>query len=284
MKAGREDTAVEKDAAVEAVEKPAVVIVAAVGVADGTVAVTGGGAPSAVTAPAAVTASEPVIGEQVEEEVAVDLEEQRAKRKREQYELIDKYYEEAELDTKEVQDEAVEFDEEVDDELSEEDDEDVDDSKERRDIKSRYVLRRLRNGEIPYRSGSDRLYGNIACPFSCARIKSDYDNLIMHGTDISRGNGRDCKPHGRAEHAAFGAFLGKYAKGIFHSTSRGLLVRPRCRGSDALLGCYYWPTLVKTVFMLWLSCDTSAPPYCLNICAGLSFGLRVFNMLCLSVW
>ena len=55
----------------------------------------------------------------MEEEVAVDLEEQRAKRKREQYELIDMYYEEAELDTKEVQDKAVEFDEEVDDELSE---------------------------------------------------------------------------------------------------------------------------------------------------------------------
>ena len=119
MKAGREDTAVEKDAAVEAVEKPAVVIAAAVGVADGAVAATGGGAPSAVTAPAAVAAVEPAVGEQVEEEVAVDLEEQRVKRKREQYELIDKSYEEAHLDAQEVQDEAVEFDEEVDDELSE---------------------------------------------------------------------------------------------------------------------------------------------------------------------
>ena len=88
MKAGCEDTAVEKDAAVEAVEKPAVVIAATVGVADGAVAATGGGAPSVVTAPAAVTASEPAVGEQVEEEVAVDLEEQRVKRKREQYELI----------------------------------------------------------------------------------------------------------------------------------------------------------------------------------------------------
>ncbi|XBH88624.1 hypothetical protein VPH35_075888 [Triticum aestivum] len=237
MKAGHEDTAVEKDAAVEAVEKPVVVIAAAIGVADGAVVATGGGAPSVVTAPAAVTASEPAVGEQVEEEVAVDLEEQRAKRKHEQYELIDKYYEGAELDTKEVQDEAVEFDEEVDDELSELleklvylmkimkpysyivktfsdcNDEDVDDSKERRESKSRYVLRRLRNGEIPYRSSSDGLYGNIACPFCCARIKSDYDNLIMHGTDISRGNGRNRKPHGRAEHSAFGAFLGKYAKG-----------------------------------------------------------------------
>jgi len=101
------------------VEKHAVVIAAAVGAAEGAVAATEGGAPSAVTAPVAVAAVEPAVGEQVEEEVAVDLEEQRAKRKREQYELIDKYYEEAELDTKEVQDEAVEFDEEVDDELSE---------------------------------------------------------------------------------------------------------------------------------------------------------------------
>ncbi|XBH88622.1 hypothetical protein VPH35_075886 [Triticum aestivum] len=213
MKAGREDTAVEKDATVEAVEKPAVVIAAAVGVADGAIAATRGGAPSVVTALAAITTSEPAVGEQVEEEVEVDLEEQRAKQKREQYELIDKYYEEAELDTKEVQDKAVEFDEEVDDELSEEDDEDVDDSKERRESKSRYVLRRLRNGEIPYLSGSNRLYGNIACPFCCARIKSNYDNLIMHGTDISRGNGRNRKPQDRAEHSAFGAFLGKYAKG-----------------------------------------------------------------------
>ena len=49
----------------------------------------------------------------------VDLEEQRLKRKREQYELIDKSYEEAHLDAQEVQDEAIEFDEEVDDELSE---------------------------------------------------------------------------------------------------------------------------------------------------------------------
>ena len=96
---------------------------------------------------------------------------------------------------------------------TQEDDEGVDDIKERRESKSHYVLRRLRNGEIPYRSGYNRLYGNIACPFCCARIKSDYDNLIMHGTDLSRGNGRNRKPHGRAEHSAFGAFLGKYAKG-----------------------------------------------------------------------
>ncbi|SPT16706.1 unnamed protein product [Triticum aestivum] len=203
MKAGREDAAVEKDAAVEAVVKPTVVI------AEGAIAATGGGAPSAATAPAAVAAVEPAVGEQVEEEVAVDLEEQRLKRKREQYELIDKSYEEAHLDAQEVQDEAVEFD----DELSEEDDEDVDDSKESRDSKSRYVLRRLRNGEIPYRSGYNRLYGNIACPFYCAIIKSDYNSPIMHGTYIGRGNGRNRKPHVRAKHAAFGAFLRKYAKG-----------------------------------------------------------------------
>ncbi|XBH65854.1 hypothetical protein VPH35_119355 [Triticum aestivum] len=195
MKAGREDVAVEKDAAVEAVEKPAVVIAAAVGAAEGAVAATGGGAPSAATAPAAVAAVEPAAGEQVEEEVAVDLEEQRLKRKREQYELVDKSYEEAHLDAQE------------------EDDEDVDDSKESRDSKSRYVLRRLRNGEIPYRSGYNRLYGNIACPFCCAIIKSDYNSLIMHGTYIGRGNGRNRKPHVRAKHTAFGAFLRKYAKG-----------------------------------------------------------------------
>ncbi|XBI75247.1 hypothetical protein VPH35_068637 [Triticum aestivum] len=200
MKAGHEDMAVE------VLEKPAVVIAAAVGMAEGAVVVTGGGAPSVVTAPAAVTAVEPAVGEQVEEE-------QRVKRKCEQYEIIDNYYEEAELDAQEVQDEAIEFDEEVDDELSEEDNEDVDDSKESRDSKSRYVLRRLRNGEIPYCSGSNRLYGNIACPFCCASIKSDYDSLIIHGTYIGRGNGRNRKPHVRAKHDAFGAFLRKYAKG-----------------------------------------------------------------------
>ena len=97
MKAGREDAAVEKDVAVEAVEKPAVVIAAAVGVAEGAVAAMGGGAPSAVTALAAVAAVEPAVGEQVEEEVAVDLEEQRAEHKRDQYELVDAYYEEADL-------------------------------------------------------------------------------------------------------------------------------------------------------------------------------------------
>ena len=96
---------------------------------------------------------------------------------------------------------------------TQEDDEDVDDSKERRESKSRYVLRRLRNGEIPYRSGYNRLYGNIACPFCCASIKSDYDSLIMHGTYIGRGNGRNRKPHVRAKHAAFGAFLRKNANG-----------------------------------------------------------------------
>ncbi|XP_045090610.1 uncharacterized protein [Aegilops tauschii subsp. strangulata] len=212
MKAGREDAAVEKDVAVEAVGKPAVVIVVAVGAAEGTVAATGGGAPSAATAPTAVAAVEPAVGEQVEEELAVDLEEE-LKRQREQYELIDKSYEEAHLDAQEVQDEAVEFDEEVDDELSEEDDEDVDDSKESRDSKSRYILRRLQNGEIPYRSGYNRLYGNIACPFCYAIIKSDYNSLIMHLTYIGRGNGRNRKPHVRAKHAAFGAFLRKYAKG-----------------------------------------------------------------------
>ncbi|XBI51101.1 hypothetical protein VPH35_033670 [Triticum aestivum] len=213
MKAGREFAAVEKDEAEEEVEKPPVVIASAVGAAEGTVAATGGGAPSALTAPFAVAAVEPAVGEQMEEEVAVHLEEQRVKRKREQYKLIDNYYEEAELAAQEVQDEAVEFDEEVDDEHPEEDAEDVDDSKESRDSKSRYVLRRLRNGEIPYRSGSNRLYGNIACPFCCASIKSDYDSLIMHGTNIGRGNGRKRKPHVRAKHAAFGAFLRKYGKG-----------------------------------------------------------------------
>ena len=117
MKAGRDDAAVEKDAAVDAVEKPAMVIAAAVGEAEGAVAATRGGAPSAATAPAAVAAVEPAVGEQVEEEVAVDLEEQRLKRKREQYELIDKSYEEAHLDAQEEQDEAVDFNEEVDGEL-----------------------------------------------------------------------------------------------------------------------------------------------------------------------
>ena len=68
-------------------------------------------------------------------------------------------------------------------------------------------------GKSHTRSGYNRLYGNIACPFCCATIKSDYDSLIMHGTDIGRGNGRNRKPHVRAKHAAFGAFLRKYAKG-----------------------------------------------------------------------
>ncbi|XBJ13168.1 hypothetical protein VPH35_017567 [Triticum aestivum] len=185
MKVGREDAAVEKDAAVEAVEKPAMVIAAAVGAAEGAVTATGGGAPSAMTAPAAIAAVEPAVGEQVEEEVAVDVEEQRLKRKRELCRSTN----------------------------TQEDDEDVDDSKESRDSKSRYVLRRLRNGEIPYRSGYNRLYGNIACPFCCTIIKSDYDSLIMHGTYIDRGNGRNRKPHVRDKHAAFGAFLRKYAKG-----------------------------------------------------------------------
>ncbi|XBI96503.1 hypothetical protein VPH35_032778 [Triticum aestivum] len=215
MKAGREDAAVEKDVAVEAVEKPAVVIAAVVGAAEGAVTTTGGGAPSAVTALAAVIAVQPVVGSRwrrrwrwiwrsressgsassMSSSTPTTRRPSSALRKcrttpssskRRSMKSSQRYYSE--------------------------DDEDVDDSKESRDNKSRYVLRRLRNGEIPYRSCSNR-HGNVACLFCYASIKNDYDSLIMHGTDIGRGNGRKCKPHVRAKKAAFGAFLGKYAKG-----------------------------------------------------------------------
>ncbi|XBH95655.1 hypothetical protein VPH35_086181 [Triticum aestivum] len=209
MKVGREDAAVETDATVQ---KPVVVIAAAVGAAEGAVAAMGGGAPSAVTAPAAVAVVEPAVGSRWRRRWrwiwrsrgsrgSASSTSSSTTTTRRPSSLLRKcrtrpsssttssrrYYSEA--------------------------NEDMDDSKESRDSKSLYGLGRLWNGEIPYLSGSNRLYRNIDCPFCCMSIKSDYDSLIMHGTGIGRGNGRNRKPHVRAKHAAFGAFLRKYAKG-----------------------------------------------------------------------
>ena len=61
----------------------------------------------------------------------------------------------------------------------------MDSDKDSRDCKSRFVLRKLKNGDIDYRTtydgwGRRGRYGYIKCPFCDRRITSRFDSLIDH--------------------------------------------------------------------------------------------------------
>ncbi|KAK1631197.1 hypothetical protein QYE76_005512 [Lolium multiflorum] len=103
--------------------------------------------------------------------------------------------------------ECDEFEEEASDSCSEEDSEDIGSDKEDRDRKSRFVLKKLKTGQIPFRRD-----GKPNCPF-CGRVfPKDIESLIQHATGVGKGSAHKHKAASKAKHAAFGKFLRDYVK------------------------------------------------------------------------
>ena len=84
------------------------------------------------------------------------------------------------------------------------------DDKEDRDRKSRFVLKRLLSGKIPFRSR-----GMISCPFCGKVVTKTLECMIQHANVGGYGVSRKAKQKGHtmAKHAAFGRFLEKYVNG-----------------------------------------------------------------------
>ncbi|KAK1643203.1 hypothetical protein QYE76_061008 [Lolium multiflorum] len=79
--------------------------------------------------------------------------------------------------------------------------------KEDRDRKSRFVLKKLKTGQIPFRRD-----GKPNCPF-CGRVfPKDIESLIQHATGVGKGSAHKHKAASKAKHAAFGKFLRDYVK------------------------------------------------------------------------
>ncbi|KAK1665895.1 hypothetical protein QYE76_054054 [Lolium multiflorum] len=80
--------------------------------------------------------------------------------------------------------ECDEFEEEASDNCSEEDSDDIGSDKEDRDRKSRFVLKKLKTGQIPFRRD-----GKPNCPF-CGRVfPKDIESLIQHDGSWKRSRG-----------------------------------------------------------------------------------------------
>ncbi|KAK1601691.1 hypothetical protein QYE76_059177 [Lolium multiflorum] len=88
-----------------------------------------------------------------------------------------------------------------------EDSDDIGSDKEDRDRKSRFVLKKLKTGQIPFRRD-----GKPNCPF-CGRVfPKDIESLIQHATGVGKGSAHKHKAASKAKHAAFGKFLRDYVK------------------------------------------------------------------------
>jgi hypothetical protein len=72
--------------------------------------------------------------------------------------------------------------------------------KEDRDRKSRFVLKRLKSGKIPFRRN-----GEVYCPFCGRVITKNLESMIQHVNGIGVGSKR--------KHVAYGRFLEKFVKG-----------------------------------------------------------------------
>ncbi|KAK1632102.1 hypothetical protein QYE76_006417 [Lolium multiflorum] len=88
-----------------------------------------------------------------------------------------------------------------------EDSEDMDSDKEDRDRKSRFVLKKLKTGQIPFRRN-----GQPNFPFCGKGFPKDIESLIHHATEVGKGSDHKHKPASKAKHAAFGKFLRDYIK------------------------------------------------------------------------
>ncbi|KAK1669958.1 hypothetical protein QYE76_058117 [Lolium multiflorum] len=98
------------------------------------------------------------------------------------------------------------FREQMNDQMHEDSD-DIGSDKEDRDRKSRFVLKKLKTGQIPFRRD-----GKPNCPF-CGRVfPKDIESLIQHATGVGKGSKQKHKPASKAKHAAFGKFLRDYVK------------------------------------------------------------------------
>ena len=84
----------------------------------------------------------------------------------------------------------------------------MDASKESRDNKSRYVLRRLRCGLIRFHRRGEGLF----CPFCGRAINVYLNSMIQHAKGVGKGRGRSHRPITLARHAAYGKFLRKYVR------------------------------------------------------------------------
>jgi uncharacterized C2H2 Zn-finger protein len=80
--------------------------------------------------------------------------------------------------------------------------------KEDRDRKSRFFLKRLKSGKIPFRRN-----GEVYCPFCGKVITKNLESMIQHANGISVGSKRKHQGHTMAKHAAYGRFLEKLIKG-----------------------------------------------------------------------
>ncbi|KAK1697549.1 hypothetical protein QYE76_014246 [Lolium multiflorum] len=108
----------------------------------------------------------------------------------------------------------VQFQEDVEGDDEEEYSDDMDDNKERRDQKSRYVLKRLKGGEIRFRKR-----GELFCPFCGKILQKDIRSLIQHATGVGLSTSGKHRPATKAKHAAYGLFLQNYVlPGLFQST------------------------------------------------------------------
>jgi hypothetical protein len=80
--------------------------------------------------------------------------------------------------------------------------------KEDRDRKSRFVLKRLKSGKIPFRRNRE-----LYCPFCGRVIIKNLESMIQHANDVGVGTKRKHQGHTMAKHAAYGRFLEKFIKG-----------------------------------------------------------------------
>ncbi|KAK1645580.1 hypothetical protein QYE76_063385 [Lolium multiflorum] len=105
----------------------------------------------------------------------------------------------------------VQFQEDVEGDDEEEYSDDMDDNKERRDQKSRYVLKRLKGGEIRF-----CMRGELFCPFCGKILQKDIRSLIQHATGVGLSTSGKHRPATKAKHAAYGLFLQNYVlPGLF---------------------------------------------------------------------
>jgi hypothetical protein len=80
--------------------------------------------------------------------------------------------------------------------------------KEDRDRKSRFVLKWLKSGKIPFRG-----HGKLSCPLCGKVITKNLESMIQHANGVGVGSKRKHKGHTMVKHAAYGRFLEKFVKG-----------------------------------------------------------------------
>ena len=78
------------------------------------------------------------------------------------------------------------------------------DDKEDMDAKIRHVLRKQRNGLIPFHPN-----GKLICPFCSRNIDNSFNSMLSHTIGVGRGS-RKRSGKCKAEHAAYGKFLRRY--------------------------------------------------------------------------